>query len=163
MVAEPYSGQSVVVTGAQGFVGGWLAERLLDAGAHVVVPHRDVPPDSRFRSEGIDARCDVVAADLIDAYLLMGKSLDRPELRGRAWNAGSGRAVAVLEFVRALIRVSGRDTEPEVRGEGTPAGEIDRQVLDATAIREELGWEARVGLEQGLARTWAWYEDRLAR
>ena len=52
MHAERYSGQSVLVTGAQGFVGAWLAERLLDAGARVVVPQRDVPSDSRFLTAG---------------------------------------------------------------------------------------------------------------
>jgi CDP-glucose 4,6-dehydratase len=69
--------------------------------------------------------------------------------------------VSVLELVRTLIRVSGRALEPDVRGAGTPAGEIDRQVLDASAIRRELGWEQRFGLERGLRETWAWYERRL--
>ena len=39
-----------------------------------------------------------------------------------------------------------------MQGEGTPHGEIDRQYLDSTAIREELGWEPRWELERGLAR-----------
>ena len=54
MDADRYPGQTVLVTGAQGFVGGWLAERLLEAGARVVVPRRDEPADSRFRTEGIE-------------------------------------------------------------------------------------------------------------
>ncbi|MDP9135456.1 MAG: SDR family NAD(P)-dependent oxidoreductase, partial [Actinomycetota bacterium] len=60
------AGSTVLVTGAQGFIGSWLAERLLDEGARVVVPRRDVEPDARFRSEGIEARCVVVAADIQD-------------------------------------------------------------------------------------------------
>jgi CDP-glucose 4,6-dehydratase len=66
MVADRYSGRSVLVTGAQGFVGCWLAERLLTEGATVVVPRRDVHPRSRFRAEGIEDRCEVVQADLLD-------------------------------------------------------------------------------------------------
>jgi CDP-glucose 4,6-dehydratase len=324
-----YSDQSVLVTGAQGFIGSWLAERLLDEGARVVVPRRDVPAESRFREEGIEERCDVVLCDLVDydavirtlheyevhtvfhlaaqtivgvanrsplstfdanvrgtytvleacraagvlaggverivvassdkaygdqeelpyreasplaaaypydvskacadmiarsyartfempvavtrlanvygggdlnwsrivpdtaralakgdrpvlrsdgtperdylyvqdavdAYLAVADSLERDELRGRAWNAGTGRPVPVLELVQALIALSGRDVEPDVQGEGSPHAEIDRQALDSSAIREELGWEPRHTLEDGLRDTWDWYERRLA-
>jgi nucleoside-diphosphate-sugar epimerase len=96
----------------------------------------------------------------VDAYLAIGASLDRPEHSGRAWNAGWGRPIPVLDVVRTLIAVSNRDLEPDVRGEGTPHGEIDRQYLDSAAIREELGWEPRIDLERGLAATWEWYERR---
>ena len=65
------------------------------------------------------------------------------------------------DIVRRLIAVSGRDVEPDVQGEGTPHGEIDRQFLDSTAIREELGWEPKVGFDEGLRRTWEWYAERL--
>src|SRR4051794_24328762 len=70
-MADRYEGKSVLVTGAQGFVGAWLAERLLDMGARVVVPRRDVHPDSRFVREGVEARCAVVQADLDDYDALL--------------------------------------------------------------------------------------------
>ena len=92
----------------------------------------------------------------------MADSLPRPELRGRAWNAGAGEPVAVIEVVERLIAASGRDLRPEVRGAGTPAGEIDRQWLDSTAIRRELGWEPERGLDEGLSETYAWYARVLA-
>jgi CDP-glucose 4,6-dehydratase len=65
--------------------------------------------------------------------------------------------VPVLDVVRTLIDVSGVDVEPDIRGEGTPAGEISRQYLDSTVIREELGWEPRWELERGLRAAWEWY------
>ena len=43
----------------------------------------------------------------------------------------------------------GAQAEPDVRGAGTLHGETDRQFLDSTAIREELGWAPRVGLDEG--------------
>jgi len=52
--------------------------------------------------------------------------------------------------------------ERVVEGQGVPPGEIDRQYLDSSAIREELGWEPRWGLPEGLAETWRWYERALA-
>jgi CDP-glucose 4,6-dehydratase len=68
----------------------------------------------------------------------------------------------VLDVVRTLIDVSGVEVEPDIRGAGTPAGEISRQYLDSTAIREELGWQPRWELERGLRATWEWYRDFLA-
>jgi CDP-glucose 4,6-dehydratase len=114
------------------------------------------------RSDGTPERDYLYLDDAVDAYLAVADSLDRPELRGRAWNAGRGRAFTVIDVVRRLIDISGRDVEPEIRGEGTPRGEIDRQYLDATAIREELGWEPSWGLDRGLRATWDWYERHLS-
>ncbi|MEK6227877.1 MAG: GDP-mannose 4,6-dehydratase [Actinomycetota bacterium] len=326
---ESYAGRTVLVTGAQGFVGCWLAERLLDAGATVVALRRDFEPDSRFATDGIERRCVIAQADIldyedilrvlnehlvsavfhlaaqtivstanrsplstfetnvrgtwllleacravgvvgdavesvvvassdkaygdheqlpyredfplqprypydaskacadliarsyahtyelpvavtrlaniygggdvnwsrivpgtarslvagerpvirsdgtperdyihvddaVDAYLTVAASLQRPELRGRAWNAGSGTALSAREVVDRLISVSGREVEPDVQGAGNPRGEIQRQSLDSTRIREELGWEPRRSLDDGLAATWKWYERRLA-
>jgi CDP-glucose 4,6-dehydratase len=111
----------------------------------------------QVRSDGSAERDYIYIEDAVDAYLAVAESLDRPELAGRAWNAGWGRPVPVLEVVRTLIDVSGVDVEPDIRGEGTPAGEISRQYLDSSAIREELGWEPRWELEDGLRASWQWY------
>ena len=47
--------------------------------------------------------------------------------------------------------------EPDYQGTGNPSGEINRQYLDATKIREQIGWQPRVELRDGLARTIEWY------
>jgi CDP-glucose 4,6-dehydratase len=114
-----------------------------------------------IRSDGTPERDYLYIEDAVEAYLAIAASLDRDDLRGRAWNAGWGRPVSVLELVRALIAVSGRSLEPDVRGAGLPHAEIDRQFLDSTAIRTELDWEPRVSLEIGLAAAWEWYLARL--
>jgi CDP-glucose 4,6-dehydratase len=110
-----------------------------------------------IRSDGTPERDFLYVEDAVDAYLAIAASLERPGFKGRAWNAGWGRPVAVIDLVRALIQLSGRDLDPDVRGAGTPHGEIDRQFLDATALREELGWEPRWDLGRGLRVTWEWY------
>jgi CDP-glucose 4,6-dehydratase len=115
-----------------------------------------------IRSDGTPERDYLYVDDAVDAYLAIAASLERPEQSGRAWNAGWGRPVSVLDVVRTLIGVSGVAVEPDVRGEGVPAGEIDRQYLDSTAIRAELGWEPKWELEDGLRAAWQWYERHLA-
>ena len=61
-----YAGRNVLVTGAQGFIGSWLAERLLDGGATVLVPRRPAPEESRFSLRGLGERCESVQLDLLD-------------------------------------------------------------------------------------------------
>jgi CDP-glucose 4,6-dehydratase len=111
-----------------------------------------------IRSDGTPERDYLYVEDAVDVYLAVVASLDRPDLSGRAWNAGWGTPVSVLEVVRTLIEVSGVDVEPDIRGRGTPDGEISRQYLDSSAIRAELGWEPKWELERGLRAAWEWYE-----
>jgi CDP-glucose 4,6-dehydratase len=114
------------------------------------------------RSDGTPERDYLYVEDAVEAYLAVAASLERPELHGRAWNASWGRPVSVIEVVRTLISVSGRPVEPDVRGVGTPHGEIDRQYLDPSAIRSELGWQPRWELERGLRASWEWYERHVS-
>ena len=111
-----------------------------------------------IRSDGTPERDFLYVEDAADAYLAVADSLSDPANHGRAWNAGSGEPVSVLELVRHLIAISGRDLEPDIQGTGVPHGEIDRQYLDSTALREELGWAPRWNLDSGLRAAWEWYE-----
>jgi CDP-glucose 4,6-dehydratase len=115
-----------------------------------------------IRSDGTPERDYIYVEDAALAYVAVIDSLSDPAHHGRVWNAGSGEPRSVLEVVRTLIKVSGRDVEPEVRGDGL-AGELDRQFLDATAIREELGWSPAWDLERGLRAAYDWYERVVTR
>lgn len=112
-----------------------------------------------IRSDGSPERDYLYVEDAVGAYLAISDSLDDRDNWGRAWNAGWGQPVSVREMVDRLIKVSGVDVEPDVQGEGTPHGEIDRQFLDSTAIKSELGWEPQWSLDDGLAATWNWYRE----
>jgi CDP-glucose 4,6-dehydratase len=113
------------------------------------------------RSDGSPERDYLYVEDAVQAYLAVAASLEDPANNGRAWNAGSGEPRSVLEVVKLLIEISGRDLEPDIQGTGVPHGEIDRQYLDSSAIRAELGWSPRWDLERGLRTTWDWYEQAL--
>jgi CDP-glucose 4,6-dehydratase len=115
-----------------------------------------------IRSDGTPERDYIYVEDAADAYLAVAASLDDPAQRGRAWNAGSGVPLSVLEVVKRLIAISGRDVEPDIQGTGVPHGEIDRQYLDPTAMRGELGWTPKWDLDTGLAVTWDWYRRTLS-
>jgi CDP-glucose 4,6-dehydratase len=112
-----------------------------------------------IRSDGSPERDYLYVEDAVDAYLAIAESLDDPAQHGKAWNAGTGTPVSVREVVERLIGAAGSDVAPAVQGEGTPHGEIDRQFLDSSAIKRELGWEPRWSLDDGLAATWRWYSE----
>jgi CDP-glucose 4,6-dehydratase len=110
-----------------------------------------------LRSDGSPERDFLHVEDAASAYLAIAGGLERDEVRGEAFNAGSGRAWPVGEVVAMIARLAGTGVEPEVRGAGNPAGEIDRQYVDPTKLRATLGWEPAVELEEGLTRTIEWY------
>jgi CDP-glucose 4,6-dehydratase len=110
-----------------------------------------------LRSDGSPVRDFLYVEDAVGAYLAIAEALDREEVRGEAFNAGGQRPYTVGEVVRLIARLAGSGLQPDIRGTGTPAGEIDRQYVDATKIRELVGWSPAVSLEEGLRRTIEWY------
>ncbi len=112
-----------------------------------------------LRSDGSPVRDLLYVEDAAAAYLAIADNLGRDQVRGEAFNAGGERPYGVLEIVETITRLAGTGVEPEIRGTGNPEGEIDRQYVDATKIRELCGWSPAVSLEDGLARTIAWYRD----
>jgi CDP-glucose 4,6-dehydratase len=110
------------------------------------------------RSDGSPERDFLYVEDAVAAYLDIWDALGREDHAacGEAFNAGGGRPHRVLDVVRLICQLSGSGLEPDVRGAGAPAGEIDRQWLDFSKLRTLTGWEPTVELEEGLRRTIAW-------
>jgi CDP-glucose 4,6-dehydratase len=112
-----------------------------------------------IRSDGRLERDYLYAQDAASAYLAVAASLADPKLWGRAWNASIGSTFSVLRIVEQLIEISGAAVEPDVRGEGTPHGELTRLWLDSSAMLSELGWAPRWRLRPALEETYRWYEQ----
>jgi CDP-glucose 4,6-dehydratase len=112
-----------------------------------------------LRSDGSPQRDFLYVEDAAAAYLAISDALERDEVRGEAFNAGGGSPHAVGEVVGLIARLAGADVEPRILGAGNPAGEIDRQYVDPSKIRDVVGWEPSVGLEEGLTRTIEWYRE----
>jgi len=114
-----------------------------------------------IRSDGSPERDFLYVEDAVEAYLRLADALDDPDparpARGEAFNAGGGEPHAVRDVVARICALAGTDVAPDIRGSGTPDGEIDRQYVDASKLRTLTGWEPRVGLDEGLRRTIEWY------
>jgi CDP-glucose 4,6-dehydratase len=114
------------------------------------------------RSDGSPERDFLYVEDAVGAYLAVWEALARGEGRGEAFNAGGGEPHRVLDVIELVCRLAGASVVPEIRGEGVPHGEIDRQWLDSTRLRELTGWRPLVPLEEGLRRTIEWYRGHPA-
>jgi CDP-glucose 4,6-dehydratase len=112
-----------------------------------------------LRSDGSPERDLLYVGDAASAYLAIAASLDREDVRGEAFNAGGGEPISVRKVVELILRLAGTELEPDIQGTGNPEGEIDRQWVDATKIRERCGWSPAVSLEEGLYRTIEWYRE----
>lgn len=110
-----------------------------------------------IRSDGSPERDFLYVADAAEAYLAIAAALETGDVGGEAFNAGWGRPHPVREVIDLICELGPGGVEPDYQGTGNPPGEIDRQYLDSTKIRERIGWEPRVELREGIARTLAWY------
>ena len=113
-----------------------------------------------IRSDGTFIRDYVYVEDVIEAYIDLAQALDRPEIRGQAFNFSSESHVSVIEIVDTIRLIMGReDLEPVILDE--VRAEIKDQYLSSAKARKILEWEARYTLEKGLRETIAWYQEFL--
>jgi UDP-glucose 4-epimerase len=98
--------------------------------------------------DGLQTRDYVFVGDVVESNLAAAES----DASG-AFNVGRGVQTTVLDIVAVLDA----QTDGPFEAEHAPQrpGEVRHIALDASRAKSELGWEARVGLEEGLARTLA--------
>jgi CDP-glucose 4,6-dehydratase len=112
-----------------------------------------------IRSDGSPERDYLYVEDAASAYLAIAACLRDGKFGGEAFNAGSGEPHSVRFVVDLICELGGLDVVPDYQGEGVPAGEIDRQWLDATKLSDMTPWTAKVQLREGLQRTLDWYRE----
>jgi CDP-glucose 4,6-dehydratase len=112
-----------------------------------------------IRSDGTPQRDFLYVEDAITAYLAIAAALDDGSARGEAFNAGGGRPHSVAEVVGLITELAGGGLEPEIRGNGSLEGEIDRQYVDSSKLREATGWKPEIDLQEGLRHTIEWYRE----
>jgi len=93
--------------------------------------------------------------DAVDAFLLAAAS---DKAKGKVFNLGGDCVVSLKELADLLVEVSDGGTYT-VRSfpEDRKRIDIGDYYADYGLIRSELGWEPKVPLREGLARTLAFY------
>jgi len=113
----------------------------------------------QIRSDGSPERDLLYVEDAVAAYFAVESAVGAGGPgAGEAFNAGGERPYSVAEILETIGAVAG-GLDPEYLGSGNPPGEIDRQYVDSTKLRELTGWRPEVSLRDGLIRTLDWYRD----
>lgn len=116
--------------------------RLLAAGSEV-----------ELYGDGSSARDYTYVSDVVEGIV---RALDR--CHGyHVWNLGGSRTTPLAELVERIA--AGLGVEPRVRRLPPQPGDVERTWADIGRARAELGWEPRVGLDQGLASFLAWFRE----
>jgi dTDP-glucose 4,6-dehydratase len=82
---------------------------------------------------------------------------------GCVYNIGAENEVSNLSLVKTIIKSLSERTNDEMINErliryvDDRPGHDRRYAIDATLIKEDLGWQATIGFEEGLASTIEWY------
>jgi nucleoside-diphosphate-sugar epimerase len=84
---------------------------------------------------------------------------------GEVVNIGSGREIGIGDLVKLLVEITGKEATIVTDADRLrPAdSEVERLLADTTRAREWAGWEPKVSLEEGLARTSEWVRANLDR
>lgn len=114
-----------------------------------------------IRSDGTPVRDYFYVEDGAAAYLhLVERLAEDRDLAGQAFNFSTETPLSVLELVQRILAVTGSGLEPELQHGAKQ--ELSFQALRAERARRLLGWRPRFALEEGLARTVAWYRGHFA-
>jgi len=73
-----------------------------------------------------------------------------------SYNIATGRETSLLALAQGLLHTMG-STLPVDFGPGRRVNGVSRRLADTTAARRDLGWEATVGLDEGLRRLVEWW------
>ncbi|MEY4948209.1 MAG: hypothetical protein RL698_420 [Pseudomonadota bacterium] len=109
--------------------------------------------------DGSRTRSFCFVSDLVDGIVaLMHSKYSDPV------NLGNAKEMKIIEFAEAVMRLTGGTSKIQFVAPTDERTKDDPQVRrpDITVARRELGWEARVTLDEGLSRTIDYFRGRLA-
>lgn len=103
--------------------------------------------------DGTGVRDYIHVLDLADGHVSALRYLLDSQ-RSITANLGTGQGCSVLELVRAFEKASGRSVPFEIVARRP--GDIAACYADPTLAREQLGWQARRGIDAMCADSWRW-------
>jgi len=92
--------------------------------------------------------------DLADACLFLIKNYNKSKII----NIGAGKDLTIKELAEMIARIvgfEGRLVFNSIKPDGMP-----KKLLDVSRLHS-FGWRARIGLEQGIAKTYKWYVENV--
>ncbi|MBD0371705.1 MAG: SDR family oxidoreductase [Pyrinomonadaceae bacterium] len=105
--------------------------------------------------DGEQSRDFTYIANVVDANL---RAAETTKGVGHIINIANGQRTTLNELLEVVKKLVGKDdVEPEYKE--PRAGDVRHSLADITKAREMLGYEPRVGLEEGLRKTIDWWQQ----
>lgn len=112
--------------------------------------------DLVIHGDGAQIRAWCYVDDMVDAVLLC---LERPEAVGQSFNVGNNRSVVTIyDLAQRVRRIM--DAGVDIVFQPLHYTDVELRIPNVDKARALLGFEAKVDLDEGLARTIAWYKSR---
>jgi len=114
-----------------------------------------------IRSNGTPLRDYIYIEDVLNAYLCLAKALylNKKNVKGEAFNFGTGRPISVLKLVNLILKLSKKNNlKPHILSKGKIKGEIDKQYLSINKARKVLNWRPHYTLQEGIKIAFKWYK-----
>ena len=109
-----------------------------------------------IHGDGEQTRDFIYVSDTAEAAV---RIYEEPGSRGMVVNIGSGHELSVNELVHMIVQELGVDV-PIVHTDPRP-GDVRRHVAATDRAQSVLGFEPKVAIREGLAKTLAWYRTEL--
>jgi UDP-glucose 4-epimerase len=107
--------------------------------------------------DGLQTMDFVCVPDIARANVLAAEA----DITDRVYNVASGTEVSLRGLAEALLRTMGSDLDVEFGPERAVNG-VTRRLADTSAAKRDLGFEAEIGLEEGLAELVEWWQAEKA-
>jgi UDP-glucose 4-epimerase len=112
--------------------------------------------DLVIHGDGSQIRAWCFVDDMVESLMLI---LERPEAVGQVFNIGNARSVVTIyDLAQRIRRLTG--ARIEIGFEPLRYTDVEMRIPNVDKAKELLGFEAKVDLDEGLARTIAWYRER---
>jgi UDP-glucose 4-epimerase len=113
--------------------------------------------DLTIHGDGSQIRAWCYVDDMVEGTLL---ALEHPNAVGESFNIGNPRsAVTIYDLAQRIKRLTG--CAGEIAFQPLHYTDVELRIPNVAKAQELLGFAARVELDEGLARTIAWYRARL--
>ncbi len=104
--------------------------------------------------DGTQTRSFCYVSDLIDAFVLMMNDQSQPS---QLYNVGNPDEFTVKDLAKKIIKLT--NSKSEIINLELPADDPIKRKPDITEIKADLGWEPKIGLEEGLSKSIKYFRN----
>jgi len=108
--------------------------------------------------DGEQTRDFTFVENAVQANLL---ACEAPNVSGKIFNVGTSGRISLNEVLRALCKITGKTLEAKY--EPARDGDIRDSQADILQAKEFLGYNPQISFEEGLSRTFEWYQSTQAK